>query len=135
MNKINPFYILGFFVLMALLMMYENHHMEQKISAKAQANAATQILGKKVASLKSRWKNPKQAQKKIDAVLGLKQFSSKVRKRVKKSGVYKIEVAELNAREVDTLVTKLLNETVSVKSLKIVRNGDKNVTVDWEFAL
>ena len=135
MNKINPLYILGFFVLMAVLMMYENHRMEQKISAKAQQNAATQLLGKKVASLKARWKDPKAAQRKIDAVLGVKPFESKVTKRQKKNGTYKVRVAELDARAVDTLVTKLLNETVSVKSMKIVRNGDKNVTVDWEFVL
>ncbi len=135
MNKINPLYIFAFFTLMAVFMIYENHRMEQKISARAQANAATQMLGEKVASLKSRWKDPGSARKKIDKVLGLGMFASKVKVRERKRGVYKVVVSELKAREVDTLVTKMLNETLTVKTLKIIRNADKNATVAWEFAL
>ena len=135
MNKINPLYIFAFFTLMAVFMIYENHRMEQKISAKAQANAATQMLGEKVASLKSRWKDPEAARKKIDKVLGLRMLASKVTVRERKRGIYKVVVSELKAREVDTLVTKMLNETLTVKTLKIVRNADKNATVAWEFVL
>jgi hypothetical protein len=135
MSKINPLYILGFFLFMALLMIYQNSAMEKKIALKAQENAATQMLGKKVAALKSQWKDPKAAQKRVDAVLGLRQLKSKVTKRQKKARVYYVTVSELSARELDTLSAKLLNETVIVKSLKLTRNGDRNVTAEWEFAL
>lgn len=135
MNKFNPLYILGFFVFMAMLMMYQSARMESRISVKAQENAATQMVGKRVAALKSQWKDAQAAQKKIDAVFGLSQIKSKVTSREKRAGVYHIVVSEISGRDVDTITSKLLNETISVKSLKFTRNGDRNVTVDMEFAL
>lgn len=135
MNKINPLYIFGFFAFMALLMIYQGGRMENKISAKAQENAAVQVLGKKIAALKSQWKDPDVAQKKIDAVLGLSQLKRKIAKREKKGGIYSVVVNEISSSELDTMTAKILNETISVKSLKLTRNGDRNVTAEWEFML
>ena len=135
MNKINPLYALGFFVFMAVLMMIQGVRLEGKIAKKAQENAATQMLGKRVASLKKEWKDPQEAQKKIDSVLGLKLLAPKVRTREKKGGIYKVVLEELSANELDKMSAKLLNETLRVKSLKLTRNGDKNVTAAWEFEL
>ncbi len=135
MNKIHPLYILGFFVLMVFFMVYESARTEEKISLKAQENARTQLLGKKIASLKERWKDPAKARKKIDAILAAKPFAAKVRRREKKQGLYKIRIVELDARSLDRLTGKVLNETLTLKSMKMVRNGDKNVTVDLEFVL
>ena len=135
MNKINPLYLLGIFIAVALLMMYESWAMEKKISRKAQENAQTEMLGKKVASLKTRWKDPKKARSRIDAVLNMRPFASKAGERRYKSGVYKVTVKELSAQELDRLSAKLLNETVPFKRLEMLRNGDRNVTVTMEFAL
>ena len=57
MNKINPLYILAAFSLMALFMVYESGVMEKKIVRTAQENARMEMLGKKIASLKERWKD------------------------------------------------------------------------------
>lgn len=135
MNKINPLYVFGFFAFMVLLMMFQSTRLEKRISSKAQANAQMQETGKKVASLQSLWKDPQAAQKKIDNVLGLRQLTPKVKTKEKKGGVYTVVVAELSAKEIDKLTAKLLNETVRVKSLKLTRNGDTNVTAEWEFEL
>lgn len=135
MNKINPLYVFGFFAFMALVMIVQSVRLEGKIAAKAQENAATQALGKRVASLKGQWKDPQEAQKKIDSVLGLKMLAPKVQTREKKGGTYKVVLQELSASEIDKMSGKLLNETVRVKSLKLSRNGDMNVTAEWEFEL
>lgn len=135
MNKINPLYIFGFFTMAALLMVYRSSALEADIAAQAQANAAMQAEGKMLAALKAQWKDPQAAQKKIDAVLGLRQLKNKVGTREKKAGVYTVELKALSARQLNTMSGKLLNEAVSVKSLKLTRNGDKNVTAVWEFEL
>lgn len=135
MNKINPLYTLGFFVLMAVVMIYQNSAMEEKISEQAQANAETELLGKQIAALKSQWKDSGAATRKIDAVLAQRAIAPKITSRTKKGGEYHVQVSELNAKALNTLTAKLLNESVPVKSVKMVRNGDKNVTVDLEFAL
>lgn len=115
MSKINPLYVFAFFSFMAVVMMFQSGSLERKISQKAQQNAATQQLGKKIASMKNEWKDSKTALKKIDAVLNLKSLGAKVKSRERQGGSYKVVLAELNAREVDSLFAKLLNETVNVK--------------------
>lgn len=135
MTKINPLYLFAFFLFMALLMIYQSARLETKIVRQAETNAQTQTLGKRIASLKQQWKAPGEAQKRIDAVLGLKTVAPKVKTRQKEAGVYKVVVADLSAGELDKLCTKLLNEALPVKSLTLTRNGDKSVTAAWEFAL
>jgi len=135
MNKINPLYLLALFAFAALVLVVQTNALEDRISRQAQENAATQKLGKKIMALKSDWKESAASAKKIDAVLGLRELSARVTSRERKGGVYKVVLSELNAREVDTLFAKLLNETLSVKSIDLVRNGDRNVSVTWEFSL
>lgn len=135
MNKINPLYTLGFFMLMALIMIYQSSAMDGKISDQAKKNAETELLGKKIMALKSRWKDSAEAQRKIDAVLAHRTLAPSVTKRSKKSGIYHVQLSELNGKALNRVSAKLLNETVPLKSIKMVRNGDKNVTVDMEFAL
>lgn len=135
MNKINPLYLLGLFSFAALVLIIQGGILEERIAQQAQENAATQKLGKQIAALKTDWKDSAASVKKIDAVLGLRELSTKVSSRERKRGVYKVVLSELDAREVDTLFAKVLNETVSVKSVNLVSNGDRNVSVTWEFNL
>lgn len=135
MNKINPLYIFGFFAMAAVLMVYRSSAIEADIAAQAQTNAGMQIEGKKLAALKAQWKDPQAAQKKIDAVLGLRQLKNKVDTREKKAGVYTVELKALSAQQLNMMSGKLLNEAISVKALKLTRNGDNNVTAMWEFEL
>lgn len=135
MNKINPLYIFAFFGFMAILMIFEGMKLEGKIAEQAQTNIQKQALGEKLQSLRQQWNDAQAAQKKIDAVLGLKQLADRVKTREKKADIYKVVVENLDAGEIDTLTAKLLNEAITVKTLSLTRNGDKNVTAAWEFAL
>lgn len=135
MNKFNPLYVFAFFAVVALLLIARSAGLESSISEQAQKNASTQRLGKQIAALKADWKDSTVARKKIDAVLGLRSLGARVKSRERSGGTYKVVMTDLNARELDTLFSKMLNETVSVKSMKWQRNGDQNVSVTWEFEL
>lgn len=135
MSKFNPLYVFAFFAVAALLLIARSAGLESSISEQAQKNASTQRLGKQIAALKADWKDSTVARKKIDAVLGLRSLGARVKSRERSGGTYKVVMTDLNARELDTLFSKMLNETVSVKSMKWQRNGDQNVSVTWEFEL
>ena len=69
MNKINPLYVLGFFVLVLIVMIVQNRSMQNKITEATQQVSVIKRVGQEIAFLKQHWKNPKQAKKNIDALL------------------------------------------------------------------
>ena len=135
MNKINPLYLFAFLVLVALFMVYQNSRIESKIVLTAQKNAQLERTGKHIKMLKQQWKNPKKAQRRIETVLSQHMFKKNVVKKERKKEIYKIELKELTAVQLDKLINKLLNESLSIKKIKMTRNGDKNVSVYMEFNL
>lgn len=135
MNKIDPLYILGFFVLMTLMMAYQGSSMERKAATQASINAKTEQMAKRFTALKERWKDRKKSQERIERVLGLRALSKHIIKKEKKQGKYRIEMAPLNASQINMLVSKIFNSEVRIKSVDLMRNGDKSVSAVMEFSL
>ncbi|RLA71543.1 MAG: hypothetical protein DRG24_05285 [Epsilonproteobacteria bacterium] len=135
MNKINPLYLLLFFALVALFMVYQTKHLESKTAIAIQHNTTLEKTGKRVHILKEQWKDDKASQKRIDSILNQHQFKRKVVKKEKKKGVLHVQLDALSAAELDKLINKFFNESVSLKKVRMIRNADKNVTVSLEFNL
>jgi len=135
MNNINPLYLLLFFTSVALFMIYQTSNMEKKTAYVIQQNTTLEKSGQYVKTLKDRWKNPKESQKRIDAVLALREFKAKVTQKSYKKGIYHIELKELSSLQLDKFNNKILNESVSIKKMSLLRNADKTVTLIMEFIL
>jgi len=135
MNKINPLYILGFFVFVLLLMIYQNVKMQDKIVTATQQVSVVKQVGQEIASLKKHWKNPTQAQKNIEALLNNRAFKTHVSKKEKKSNLYKIELKDINAATLDKFMSKILNEYVIVKKINIERSAEDKIKIAMELEL
>jgi hypothetical protein len=135
MNKINPLYILGFFVFVLLLMIYQNVKMQNKIVTATQQVSVIKQVGQEIASLKQHWKNPTQAKKNIDALLNNRVFKTHVSKKEKKSNTYKIELKDIDAATLDKFMSKILNEYVILKKIKIERLAEKKIKIAMELEL
>lgn len=135
MNKINPLYLLLFFVMVAALMIYKVSSTESKIAQVAQENAHAEADGKLIGQLKHRWKDSVGTQKRIDSILGLSHFNQNVTKRDKTKTGYKIVVEGLDNTTLDAFTNKLLNEAIAIKSLEIERFSESNATVSVECEL
>ncbi len=135
MNKINPLYLFLFFAFVALFMAYQSSQTELKTAYAAQKNSQLERTGKQIMSLKDQWNNPQKAQKRIDSIISQRAFAKKITKKEHKKGKYRIEFKGLGAAQLDNLTTKLLNESLIINSLKIVRNNKKELIVVMEFAL
>jgi hypothetical protein len=135
MNKINPLYILGFFIFVLFLMIYQNVKMQDKIvTATQQVSVVTQV-GQEIASLKKHWKNPIQAKKNIDSILNNRAFKTHVSKKEKKSNTYKIELKDVNVATLDKFMSKILNEYVILKKIKIERLAEDKIKIAMELEL
>jgi len=135
MNKINPLYLLGFFIFVALFMVYKTGTVQSKIMNATQNNIQTEIDGKEIALLKKRWKDQKAMKKRLDSVLSHKKYASKVTKKEKKRGTYLIELKDLDHRSLDSFTNKILNEAIVIKKMKIERFSESKASVLMECSL
>ncbi|MEA2111652.1 MAG: hypothetical protein U9P71_06340 [Campylobacterota bacterium] len=135
MNKINPLYILIFFILVLLLMIVQNITMQNKIMEASQQISIIKKVGQEISSLKEHWKNPTQAKKNIDALLNNRTFKKSVTKQEKKSNLYKIALKDLNAVTLDKFMSKILNEYVVIKKISIDRVAEDKISIAMEIEL
>ncbi len=135
MNKINPLYLLGFFVFVAIFMIYKTSSTQEKIIIVTQNSIQKEINGKEIALLKKRWKDKKAMIGRLNTILTHKKFANKITKKEKKRGAYLIELQNLDYRTLDSFVNKILNEAIVIKKMKIERFSESNASVALECKL
>jgi hypothetical protein len=136
MNRFNNLHLLGVVFLLALAMLYLTVRTEGRIADAATENSKSEQLGKKIMQMKKTWDDaPAQTQRRIDRLLAGPVFKPYVAQKEKVRDVYRVKLRSVPAGHLDQLTTKLLNDTVPVKQLQIVRNSDKNVSMTVEFSL
>ena len=135
MNKINPLYILGFFVLVLILTVIQNYSIQNKIAEAAQLVSTIKQNGQEISTLKKHWKNSKQTVQHIEALLNQNPFKSKVIKKERKASLYKIALHHLDAPLLDRFLGKILNEYVVLKKLTIDRASSTDISITLEIEL
>ncbi len=133
MNKINPLYILIFFVIVAFLMVYKSVQTQNKIVTIARHNVQIEQDGSYIKTLKDRWKNPKMSQKRLESVLS--KFPKEITSKEKKKGTYIIKAKTLNARSADKLMNALLNEAITFKKIKLEHTSKTTINMLLEVTL
>ncbi len=134
MNKINPLYLLVFFLLALVLMVYKVGNTESKILSGTQHIAHYEADGKQIEQLKNRWKEASLMQKRVETLLSHKPFAPFVSQKESIKGGYLIKLEGVDNVTLDTFVNKLLNEAVALKSLEITRASETNASVAVECA-
>lgn len=135
MSKINPLYLLGFFLFVAVLMIYKTGNTQEKINHLTASNVQIEADGKQIKLLKERWKDSKLMKKRIDAIVTLNTFKNRVIKKEKKKNSYVIQLHELDQRTLDAFTNKILNEAIIVKKMEIERFSDSNASISMELGL
>ncbi len=135
MNKINPLYILGFFVLVLVTMIIQNMSMQTKIAEASQQVSVIKQVGQEISALKKHWKDPTQAKKNIDLLLSNRAFKAKVTKQEKKANIYKIALKDMDAATLDKFMSKVLNEYVVIKKISIDRVAESKISIAMEIEL
>ena len=135
MNKINPLYLVIFFMLVALLMIVSSRGVEQNIVRVAQESAVLEVEGKYISGLREQWKDAKKSKKRVERILSMPLFSPHIVSKNLSKGVYSMQLENLDVHAVDSFVNKMLSQSVEIKRLQIDRINDKNATVVMEFRI
>jgi hypothetical protein len=135
MSKINPLYLLAFFVLATFLMIYKTTSTQDAIININENNIQKETDGKQIQVLKNHWKDSSVIQKRIEAILTHSTYAGKVVKKEKKRNSYVFELQELDERALDSFSNKILNEYIVIKKMNIQRYSDSNASVFMECSL
>jgi len=133
--KMHPLYGLGLALFLAVVAAVSDFRLERECFRLQHLNLETEATGKTLSQLKAAWKDSKRDRSDIDAVLNQRDVKAHIKSKTADRGVYRIEATELGPKELDTMLGKLLNESVSIKKLELQRNGDTNVSAVMEFTL
>ena len=135
MNKINPQYLLLFFIAAAGLVWYQASGMEERLQLAQEENVMIEQEGKRLQGLKEKWKNSAASRKALDSIFGQTSLKPNLKKQEIKAGVYTVQLEKLEGRELEQLLNKVLNEPVSIKKIAIGRSGETQATLELECQL
>ena len=132
MNRINPLYVLLFFVVFALLMAWMDSQKREQGQVLLREISQMQQEGESIASLKSKWKDEKADLKKLERIIKRVSVKGDDIKTKKEKGIYRAEISMLSGFQAEKLINSLLNDTLNLESLTLERLGDNNVSLVLE---
>lgn len=135
MSKINPLYILLLLCITFVFIVFSNAKTEKAISQTKLSNLELEKSGKQIKNLKLNWDNKEQMVAKINTIIADQSLSKKVVDKNIKGDSYKISLGDVNEKEVDLLMDKLLNGFVTINLLTIKAESDQNASVVMELGL
>ena len=132
MSRINPLHIIGLLLVILLFIFFKLNGIKEELVQVKQTLSQTQQLSKEVVALKKVYGDKKRIKRELQKILRYSTLrSANIQKEYKKSGVLltceSIELAPLN-----TLMSKLLNNSFHIERLKIKKLSDKTAQLHLE---
>lgn len=133
MNKINPAFILIFFVVILLFALIKTDSLKKDILENQVTLSNVLAKAKEIGELKKRW-DSKNDQRKVDSILSQPHLSGKFETK-KSQDRYIITANNLDKDAIDQAMKSFLNEPLKIKSFELDRVGDNNISFRLEIEL
>jgi len=132
MNKINPFYILGFLVVILFFTISKVNVSRQNLQEAQNAFNETETLATKVVTYKEAYGSKTKVKKEIQKFLRASVLSkSDIKQEYKKSFV-RLSSNGLELPALNYLMGQVLNKTLQIRKLKIKRQSKKRASFEME---
>jgi hypothetical protein len=135
MNKINPLYILLFFVFFAVIMAWMTSQKREQEQELLHEISLMRQEGEYIGALKSRWKDDAKDLQKLERITKRIRAKGDDIKVKKEKGMYRLNMPVLTGSQAEKFVNDVLNETINLESLELVRTGDNNISLTLECQL
>lgn len=135
MNKINPLYILLFFVFFAVIMAWMTSQKREQEQELLHEISLMRQEGEYIGALKSRWKDDAKDLQKLERTTKRIRAKGDDIKVKKEKGMYRLDMPVLTGSQAEKLVNDVLNETINLESLELIRTGDNNISLTLECQL
>jgi hypothetical protein len=91
--------------------------------------------GEYIGALKSRWKDDAKDLQKLERITKRIRAKGDDIKVKKEKGMYRLNMPVLTGSQAEKFVNDVLNETINLESLELVRTGDNNISLTLECQL
>jgi len=133
MRTIHPLYLLGLMLAILLTLIWQNNKVENEIAYAQSERASARVMAKRIIDLKKVMKTANRSQ--IDRFLDGSLFAgAEVTHRVK-SKRYIVNAKNMNARQLQSFLNRILNMSVKVMQLKVESKDDKHASLYMEISL
>ena len=133
MRTIHPLYLLAFMGLLLVILIWQNAKIENEISYDLSERASARTMAKRIVDLKKVMKTANKSQ--IDRFLDGALFAGAELTHRVKAERYIINAKNMNARQIQAFLNRVLNMSVKVMQLKVESKDDKHVSLYMEISL
>jgi len=133
MRTIHPLYLLGLLVAILLTLIWQNNKIENEISYAQSERASARVMAKRIVDLKKVMKTANKSQ--IDRFLEGSLFAGAELTHRVKSKRYIVNAKNMNARQLQSFLNRILNMSVKVLQLKVESKDDKHASLYMEISL
>ena len=133
MRTIHPLYLLAFMVILLLAIIFENARVEEAIAYDLSERASARVMAKRIVDLKKVMKPANRSQ--IDRFLDGSLFAGAGLTHRVKSKRYIVNAKNMNARQLQAFLNRILNMSVKVMQLKVQSKDDKHASLYMEISL
>jgi len=132
-RSIHPFYFLGLMSFLLVALIWKNSSIQDEITSVQSERTQARAMAKRIVDLKKVMKTANKSQ--IDIFLNGNLFAGSELTHKINNKRYVITAKELNARQLQSLLNRMLNMSVTVMQLKIQRSDEKHVSLNMEISL
>jgi len=132
-RQIHPFYLLAMMLMLLLALMWKNSKIESEIAYIQNERIEERAIAKRIVELKKVMKAPQK--KRLDDFLESSVFGSSDLSHRIKNGRYIISASRLNARQLQSILNRVLNMSVKVSQLKVEGKDDRSASFYMEINL
>lgn len=132
-RSIHPLYLLAFLCMLLITLMWKNSQVEDQIAYLQKERAQSREMAKRIVSLKKVMKAPQKRQ--LNNFLDSSVFGGSDLTHRIKNGRYVISAKRLDARQLQSLLNRVLNMSVKVSQLKIEASDDRHASFYMEINL
>jgi competence protein ComGC len=135
MKKINPFYIIILLIVILVVVMFNLMHVKNELHEAHNSFDKTKAMVHKIVDLQQNWDNKKSTKNSIRRILRSSVLRNAGVIQKDRRGVITLHASSMNSKSVSYLISRLLNETFTIKSMKIRRLNKERASLDVEIKL
>jgi len=132
MNRINPLYIGLSLLLIIVFVSYKLNLITDEYVKSKEEYRKTLSLAEELKSLKSVYDDKDRYKKSLRKILRHSSLKNSNIKEVKGTKTVKLSSDNMDKKAINFLMGKILNDTYQIKSMKITRLNDLNVSLEME---
>lgn len=135
MKKINPFYIIILLIVILVVVMFNLMHVKDELHEAQNSFDKTKAMVHEIVDLRQSWDNKKYTKNSIRRILKSSVLRNAGIVQKDRRGVIVLHGGSMNSKSASYLITRLLNESFTIKSMKIRRLSKERASLDVEIKL